>query len=88
MLSGRWLGLKVRQRIVGRQDDVLTKFCSTLAWFQHDQTVMHILKPIVSKRYLLKRMTLEDREIQELRQRVSAWPCKCCSPRPGPELHT
>ena len=29
---------------------------------------MYILKPIVSKRYLLKRMTLEDREIQELQQ--------------------
>src|SRR5947207_4933713 len=29
---------------------------------------MHILKPIVSNRYLLKRMMLEDREIQELQE--------------------
>jgi hypothetical protein len=33
-------------------------------------TVSHLLKPIVSKRYLLKRMTLEEREIQVLQQLV------------------
>ena len=44
----------------------LTELCSMLARLEEGQVVSHLLKPIVSKRYLLKIMTLEEREIQEL----------------------
>ena len=44
----------------------LTELCSMLARLEKGQVVSHLLKPIVSKRYLLKIMTLEEREIQEL----------------------
>jgi hypothetical protein len=61
---------EVRFRIAGTLEDGLTKFCNTLALSGHDRMVMHILKPIVSRRYLLKRMTLEEKEIQVLQQLV------------------
>jgi hypothetical protein len=56
--------------MAGKREDGLTIFCHTLARFEQEGTGMHILKPIVSRRYLLKRMTLEEREIQELQQLV------------------
>jgi hypothetical protein len=57
-------------RIAGMREDGLTEFCRTLARYEHGGTLMHLLKPIVSRRYLLKRMTLEEKKIQELQQSV------------------